>query len=64
MNDYNSLTGSTHMTQGFSHHPDVIPSSAIYWVGERTADGMCPPGRPCSGCVNYNAATLNCSVVP
>ena len=64
MNDYGSVIGSTHSVQGFSHHPDVIPSSAIYWIGPRTADGMCPPGAPCSGCVNYNKVTPLCSALP
>jgi hypothetical protein len=64
MNDFGSLTGTTHMVQGFTHHPDQIPSSAIYWVGPRTADGMCPPGSPCSGCVNYTKTTPNCSLLP
>jgi hypothetical protein len=64
MNDFGSLTGTTHMVQGFTHHPDQIPSSAIYWVGPRTADGMCPPGSPCSGCVNYSKTTPYCSALP
>lgn len=64
MNDYNSLTGSTHTVQGFSHYPDVIPSSAVYWVGGRTADGMCPAGAPCSGCVSYSKATPTCDSLP
>jgi hypothetical protein len=64
MNDYGSLTGSTHTLQGFSHYPDVVPSSAIFWVGARTADGMCPPGAPCSGCVVYTKATPSCDTLP
>jgi len=64
MNDFGSLTGTTHMVQGFTHHPDQIPSSALYWVGPRTADGTCPPGSPCSGCVNYSKTTPYCSALP
>jgi hypothetical protein len=64
MNDFGTLTGSTHMIQGFTHHPDVIPSSAIYWIGPRTADGQCAPGSPCSGCLNYTASTISCSLAP
>jgi hypothetical protein len=64
MNDFNTPTGTTHMIQGFSHHPDVIPSSAYYWVGSRTADGKCAPGAPCSGCVNYTQTTPLCSTLP
>jgi len=64
MNDNNALTGSTHAVQGFTHYPDLIPSSAVYWIGGRTADGMCPPGAPCSGCVNYTAATPDCNSLP
>jgi hypothetical protein len=65
MNDYNTLTGTTHMIQGFTHSPNVMPMSAIYWIGERTPDGRCPPGSTlCSGCVNYNSSTLSCSMLP
>ena len=64
MNDYGALTGSTHMIQGFTHHPDQIPSSAIYWIGPRTADGQCAPGSPCSGCFNYTNTTISCSLAP
>jgi hypothetical protein len=64
MNDYGTLTGSTHTIQGFSHHPNVIPSSAVYWMGPLTANGMCAPGSPCSGCVNYTNATPVCSSLP
>ena len=64
MNDNNALTNSGHSIQGFSHHPDFIPSSAIFWFGTRTADGMCPAGAPCSGCVNYNQSTPNCNLLP
>jgi PKD domain len=64
LNDTGALTGTTHMVQGFTHHPDLIPSSAVYWVGPRTANGMCAPGSPCSGCVTYTATTPNCTVLP
>ena len=45
------------------HYPDVMPSSALYWVGPRTADGKCPPGVPCSQCVNYTKLTPNCDLL-
>jgi chitodextrinase len=65
MNDYNTLTGTTHMIQGFTHYPNQMPMSAIYWIGDRTPDGRCPPGSTlCSGCVNYNSSTLSCSMMP
>jgi hypothetical protein len=64
MNDNGALTGSTHMIQGFTHYPDLIPSSAIYWIGPRTADGQCAPGSPCSGCFNYTNTTISCSLAP
>jgi hypothetical protein len=65
LNDYNSLTPSTKMIELFTHNVNISPSSAIYWMGDRTADGRCPPGsKLCSGCVNYNSATLSCSVLP
>jgi hypothetical protein len=64
MNDFGTLTGSTHMVRGFTHFPDVIPSSAMYWVGPLTVDQKCPPGSPCSGCVNYTPVTPNCSILP
>jgi hypothetical protein len=65
MNDNGALTGTTHMVQGFSHYPNVIPSSAIYWIGNAPTDGTkCPPGSPCSGCVEYSQTTPLCSVLP
>ena len=64
MNDFNSLTPSTHTVQGFSHHPDEVPTSAMYWIGSRTADGKCPAGAPCSRCVNYTKATPKCESLP
>jgi hypothetical protein len=63
MNDFYDLTGSTHMVRGFTFNPNVMPTSALYWVGNRTVDGKCPPGSPCSGCVNYTASTPDCSQV-
>jgi hypothetical protein len=64
MNDFNTLTGSSHMIRGFTHFPDVIPTSAYYWVGPLTADGKCAPGSPCSGCINYTPATPLCGGLP
>jgi uncharacterized protein YjdB len=64
MNDSGTLTGSTHMVQGFSRHPDTIPSSAMYWIGTATTFGTCPPGSLCSGCVTYTKTTPNCSIMP
>jgi chitodextrinase len=64
MNDFNSLTGSTHMIQGFSHDPNQMPVSAIYWIGPQTADGMCAAGSPCSMCVEYNQTTPSCDSLP
>ena len=64
MNDFGSLTNSGHSVQGFSHYPDTFPTSAVYWIGPRTADGMCAPGSPCSGCVNYVKTTPDCSTLP
>ena len=64
MNDFNTLTGSTHMIQGFSYHHDEIPTSALYWMGNRTSDGQCPKGAPCSGCIHYTPSTPLCSTLP
>ena len=64
LNDYGILTGSGTSIQGFTHHPNLIPSSAIYWIGPLTSDGMCPAGAPCSGCVNYTKTTPYCSSLP
>jgi hypothetical protein len=61
LNDTGALTGSGSMIQGFIHYPNVIPTSAIYWIGGATTDGTtCPPGSLCSGCLTYNTATPNC----
>jgi hypothetical protein len=64
MNDFNELTPATHMIRGFTFHPNEIPTSALYWVGNRTIDGKCPAGSPCSGCVNYTKTTPLCSTMP
>ena len=64
MNDFNTLTGSTHMIQGFSHNPNIMPTSALYWIGNPTPDGQCPAGAPCSGCLHYTQATPSCSILP
>ena len=65
LNDTGALTGSGSMIQGFIHYPNVIPSSAIYWIGGATTDGTtCPSGSLCSGCLTYNQATPNCSNLP
>jgi hypothetical protein len=65
LNDYGTTIGTTKMIVGFSHFPNVMPMSAIYWIGDRTADGRCPPGSTlCSGCLNYNSSTLSCSMLP
>ena len=61
MNDYGTLTGAGRMIQGFTHHPNEIPTSAMYWIGPYSADRKCPPGVPCSGCVNYTKATMHCN---
>jgi uncharacterized protein YjdB len=65
LNDNGALTGSTHMIQGFTHYPGVIPSSAVYWIGNATSvNGQCPAGSLCSGCVSYTSATPSCSTLP
>jgi hypothetical protein len=65
LNDTGVLTGSTHMIQGFTHFPNAIPSSAIYWIGNASTDGTtCPAGSLCSGCVTYNQATPMCTTLP
>lgn len=61
MNDFQALTKPGNSTQGFTHHPDEFPSSAIFWFGPRTADGGCFPGLPCSGCVTYTADSPSCA---
>jgi hypothetical protein len=64
MNDFNTLTGSTHMIQGFFYHPNEMPTSAVYWMGDRTPDGQCPKGAPCSGCIHYTPSTPTCGKLP
>jgi hypothetical protein len=65
LNDTGALTGSTHMIQGFTHFPNAIPSSAIYWIGNASTDGTtCPAGSLCSGCLTYNQATPMCTNLP
>jgi hypothetical protein len=64
MNDFGTLTSPGHMVQGFSHHPDEVPTSAMYWIGPLTPDRKCAPGSPCSGCLNYTKATPNCNLLP
>jgi trimeric autotransporter adhesin len=65
LNDTGLSFGSTHRIQGFIHYPNVIPSSAVYWIGNASSfNGMCPAGSLCSGCVSYTAATPSCSILP
>jgi trimeric autotransporter adhesin len=65
LNDTGLTIGSTHMIQGFIHYPNVMPSSALYWIGNATTlNGACPAGSLCSGCVSYTAATPSCSILP
>ncbi|MES1258526.1 MAG: PA14 domain-containing protein, partial [Acidobacteriota bacterium] len=65
MNDFNTLTGTTHMLRGFTHEADISPVSAVFWIGERTADGKCPAGSTlCSPCYNYDKTTPMCSALP
>jgi chitodextrinase len=64
LNDFNTVIGSTHMVQGFSFHPNEMPTSALYWFGNRTPDGQCPAGAPCSGCMHYTQTTPICSTLP
>ncbi len=65
MNDTGALTGSGTTIEGFIHYPNLIPSSALYWIGSASTDGTtCPAGSLCSGCVTYTQATPNCSALP
>jgi len=64
LNDFNTLTGSTHMIQGFSHFPNQLPVSAVFWMGSPTFSGQCPAGAPCSGCLHYDQTTPACSALP
>lgn len=60
LNDLGKTIGGGSWEFSFIHHPSQIPSSAYYWFGPLTLDGKCPAGAPCSGCVNYTAATPKC----
>jgi hypothetical protein len=60
LNDTGGTIGSGGWIFSFIHHPNEIPSSALYWIGPITADGKCPAGAPCSGCVNYTKTTPKC----
>lgn len=64
LNDTGYTVGSGNQIEGFTHHPNTIPSSAVYWIGTATTTGMCPPGSPCSGCVTYTASTPTCNNIP
>ncbi|HTC87385.1 MAG TPA: PKD domain-containing protein [Bryobacteraceae bacterium] len=59
-NDTGGTIGSGGWIFSFIHHPNEIPSSALYWIGPRTADGKCPAGAPCSGCMTYTKSTPKC----
>jgi len=62
MNDTGALTGSGTTIQGFTHFPNFIPSSAIFWIGTASTDGTkCPAGSLCSGCVTYTKTTPQCN---
>ena len=60
LNDTGGTIGSGGWIFSFIHHPNEIPSSALYRIGAVTPDGKCPAGAPCSGCVNYTKATPKC----
>jgi hypothetical protein len=60
LNDTGGTIGSGGWTFSFIHHPNEIPSSALWWIGPVTSDGKCPAGAPCSGCVNYTKTTPKC----
>lgn len=60
LNDTGGSIGSGGWIFSFIHHPNEIPSSALYWIGAVTPDGKCPAGAPCSGCVNYTQSTPKC----
>jgi hypothetical protein len=62
MNDTGLLTGSGTTIQGFTHFPNFLPSSAIFWIGTASTDGTkCPAGSLCSGCVTYTKTTPQCN---
>jgi hypothetical protein len=60
LNDLGTTMGGGTWTFSFIHHPNLVPSSALWWIGPLTADGQCPAGAPCSGCVTYTKATKQC----
>jgi hypothetical protein len=60
LNDTGGTIGSGGWIFSFIHHPNEIPSSALYWIGAVTPDGKCPEGAPCSGCVTYTKSTPKC----
>ena len=66
MNDVGTTTSSTHMIQGFLNYPyPVWPAgSVLYWIGPRTADGQCPAGSLCTGCLAYSDNTPMCDSLP
>ena len=64
LNDYDTVDQPGSSISGFTYHPNIVPSSAIYWFGPRNAikaHGVCPTGLPCSGCVVYNQSTPMCN---
>lgn len=65
MNDFDTMYSAGHYILGFRHYPDVVPSSAMYWIGTgRPPDGRCPAGSICSGCMVYTNNTPDCSTMP
>jgi chitodextrinase len=64
LNDTGQLFPSVHWIEFFTNNVDVQPVSALYWIGDRTPDGQCPAGAPCSGCLRYNQNTPNCNNLP
>jgi hypothetical protein len=64
LNDTGQLFPSVHWIEFFTHNVNIQPVSAVYWIGDRTPDGQCPAGAPCSGCVHYNQSTPLCSNLP
>jgi len=64
LNDYNTLTGSGHRLEFFTHNANVLPVSAVFWMGPYTSDGQCASASPCSGCLHYDQNTPNCSALP
>lgn len=66
MNDFGTTTSSTHMIQGFVNYPYPIwpAASVLFWIGPRTADGKCPAGSLCTGCLAYSDKTPMCDSLP